>query len=136
MWNGPASRRATNGSRHFYGFAPIRPQDAIFAMDAGYIEDPGEDSQGFRVMAERSALADWYKDGGIASIFPAAAEPWWREFQATRGLDLSTDREREARLKPLGATWILLPAYARTAFACPYHNAAVRVCRLGASSHY
>ena len=107
------------------------PEDAIFAMDAGYIEDPGEDSQGFRVMAERSALADWYKDGGIASIFPSAAEPWWREFQATRSLDLSSDSEREARLKPLGATWILLPALASTAFACPYRNAAVRVCQLG-----
>ena len=77
----------------------------------------------FSRMAERSALADWYKDGGVASIFPAAAEPWWREFQATRGVDRATDQEREARLKPLGATWILLPVHASTAFACPYRNA-------------
>jgi hypothetical protein len=108
------------------------PENAVFAMDAGYIEDPGEDSQGFRAVAERSALADWYKDGGVASIFPAAAEPWWRELQATRGVDRTTDQEREARLTPLGATWILLPVQASTAFPCPYRNRAVRVCRLRA----
>jgi hypothetical protein len=112
------------------------PPDAVFAMDSGYIEDPGEDSQGFRAMAERSALADWYKDGGIAAIFPAAAEPWWRELQSTRGLDRATDRERRLRLKSLGATWILLPSIllpgqAGTALDCPYRNAAVRVCKLG-----
>jgi hypothetical protein len=128
-WPGLAPRN--QWQQAFLWIRAHTPEDAIFAMDAGYIEDPGEDSQGFRGMAERSALADWYKDGGVASIFPAAGEPWWREFQATRGLDSSTDREREVRLKPLGASWILLPAYARTAFACPYRNAEVRVCRLG-----
>jgi hypothetical protein len=128
-WPGRAPRN--QWEQAFLWIRANTPQNAIFAMDSGYIEDRGEDSQGFRVIAERSALADWYKDGGVASIFPAAAEPWWREFQATHGVDRASDREREARLGPLGATWLLLPTTASTRLECPYHNAAVRVCRLG-----
>lgn len=108
------------------------PQDAIFALDADYIEYPGEDSQGFRAIAERSMLADWYKDGGIASEFPAAQAAWQREVRATEGLNRDTDTERLSRLLPLGATWIVLPVQAKTGFICPYRNVAVQVCRLPA----
>jgi hypothetical protein len=106
------------------------PQDAIFALDNDYIEGPGEDAQGFRATAERSAVADWFKDGGIASNFPQAAAPWWRGSQATEKLNGATDGERLARLQPLGVTWIVLPATASTGFPCPFSNAGVRVCRL------
>jgi hypothetical protein len=128
-WAGRAPRN--QWEQAFLWVRANTPRNAIVAMDADYIADSGEDAQGFRAIAQRSALADWYKDGGVASIFPSAAAPWWRDLQATRGLDRATDREREERLKPLGATWLLLPANAATVFACPYHNAAVRVCRLG-----
>ncbi len=59
------------------------PEDAIFALDNDYIEWPGEDAQGFRATAERSAVADYFKDGGIASNFRLAAIPWWQGSQAT-----------------------------------------------------
>lgn len=107
------------------------PKDAVFALDSRYIESDGEDAQSFRATAERSAIADWYKDGGIASMFPPAQELWWNEVQATEGLDRATDGERLARLAPFGVNWILLPATARTSLPCPYANRAVRVCRLG-----
>jgi hypothetical protein len=106
------------------------PEDAIFALDNDYIESEGEDAQGFRATAERSAVADWFKDGGIASNFPQAAAPWWRGSQATEKLNGATDAERLARLQPLGVTWIVLPAQASTGFPCPFINASVRVCRL------
>jgi hypothetical protein len=106
------------------------PPDAIFALDNDYIESPGEDSQGFRATAERSAVADWFKDGGIASNFRQAAEPWWQGAQATFRLNQATDAERQARLLPLGATWVVLPVEAGTGLPCPYRNARVRVCRL------
>jgi hypothetical protein len=106
------------------------PGDAIFALDNDYIEGAGEDAQGFRATAERSAVADWFKDGGIASNFPQAAAPWWRGSQATEKLNGATDGERLAKLTPLGVTWIVLPAQANTGFPCPYTNASVRVCRL------
>ena len=107
------------------------PKDAVFALDAGYIENSGEDSQSFRATADRSTIADWYKDGGVASMFSAAQESWWNEVRATENLDEETDAERVARLAPFGVSWILLPVSARTSLPCPYANRAVRVCRLG-----
>jgi len=90
------------------------PDNAIFALDNDYMENPGEDAQGFRASAERSAVADWYKDGGIASNFPQAALPWLQGSQATEHLNSATDAQRLARLKPFGVTWIVLPAEAST----------------------
>jgi hypothetical protein len=109
------------------------PGNAIFALDNDYIESAGEDAQGFRAIAERSAVADWYKDGGIASNFPQAALPWWQGSKATEHLNSATDAQRLARLKPFGATWIVLPAEASTGFPCPFINARVRVCRVAVS---
>jgi hypothetical protein len=109
------------------------PGNAIFALDNDYIESPGEDAQGFRASAERSAVADWYKDGGIASNFPQAAIPWWQGSNATEHLNSATDEQRLARLKPFGVTWIVLPAEAGTGFPCPFINARVRVCRVAVS---
>lgn len=106
------------------------PADAIFALDADYIESPGEDAQGFRATAERSCVADWYKDGGIAAMFPAAAALWQRQLPATTNLNREPDAVRIARLRPFAASWIVLPAASRTAFLCPYRNRQVQVCRL------
>jgi hypothetical protein len=112
------------------------PSDAIFALDNDYIESPGEDAQGFRATAERSAVADWFKDGGIASNFPEAAALWWQGSIATQQLNHASDERRLARLQPLGVTWIVLPAEATTGFPCPFTNARVRICRLsGALLH-
>jgi hypothetical protein len=112
------------------------PTDAIFALDSDYIESPGEDAQGFRATAERSAVADWFKDGGIASNFPEAAALWWQGSTATEQLNQASDEQRLARLLPLGVSWIVLPVQASTGFPCPFTNARVRVCRLsGALLH-
>ena len=107
------------------------PENAIFALDNDYIESPGEDAQGFRAIAEHSAVPDYFKDGGIASNFPQAASAWWQGSQATAQLNLASDQQRLDRLKPLGVTWIVLPAQTATGFPCPYINRSVRVCRLG-----
>jgi hypothetical protein len=109
------------------------PSDAVFALDSDYIEGAGEDAQGFRATAERSTVADWFKDGGIASNFRQAASPWWQGSQATYQLNSATDEQRWARLRPLGVSWIILPAEANTGFPCPFINARVRVCRLAVS---
>jgi hypothetical protein len=112
------------------------PKNAAFALDNDYIEWPDEDAQGFRATAERSAVADYFKDGGIASNFRQAAIPWWEGSQATAHLNGATDEQRLARLRPLGVAWIVLPAQANTAFPCPFINASVRVCQLsGALLH-
>ena len=108
------------------------PTDALFALDADYINAAGEDAQCFRAIAERSALADYSKDGGEASIAPALTEEWVRDQQAQTGMDAraTTDPQRLEALQPLGVSWVVLGPAATTKFDCPYRNEAVAVCRL------
>jgi hypothetical protein len=108
------------------------PKDALFALDADYINARGEDAQCFRAIAERSVLPDYSKDGGEASIAPELTEAWKAGQAAQQGLSAAatTDAERVARLAPLGVTWMVLQAGAETRLDCPYANAAVKVCRL------
>jgi hypothetical protein len=132
-WPGMAPRN--KWQRAFLWIRSHTPKDAVFALDNDYIESPGEDAQGFRASAERSAVADWFKDGGIASNFPQAAMPWWQGSQATAQLDHATDDQRLTRLRPLGVTWVVLSAQARTDLVCPFRNERVRVCRLDPLLH-
>jgi hypothetical protein len=127
-WPGLAPRN--RWQQAFLWIGANTPKDAIFALDNDYIEGAGEDAQGFRATAERSAVADWYKDGGIASNFRQAALPWWQGSQATAQLNGATDQQRLARLRPFGVSWIILPVQAKTDFPCPFTNARVRVCQL------
>jgi hypothetical protein len=108
------------------------PKDALFAMDADYINKPGEDAQCFRAIAERSALPDYSKDGGEAAITPALAAEWNTGQRIQTKLSEQSDEERIAALRPAGVNWIVLEEKARTSFTCAYANAAVKVCRLPA----
>ncbi len=108
------------------------PVHAVFAMDARYItRGKGEDAQCFRAIAERSALPDYSKDGGEAAITPALVDAWVAGQSAQGGLDVATDAERAARLRPLGADWVVLGRSSQTGWACPYVNQTVEVCRVG-----
>jgi hypothetical protein len=106
------------------------PVDAVFALDAHYVSLPGEDAQTFRAIAERSALADYSKDGGETAITPALTPAWLIGQAAQTGLNAATDAARIAALRPLGVGWIILPSTSRTSFVCDYANWAVKVCRL------
>jgi hypothetical protein len=108
------------------------PKDALFALDADYINAPGEDAQCFRAIARRSALADYSKDGGEASIAPILTADWVRDQAAQQALSApsTTDAQRLSALRPLGVTWLLLESAAATRLQCPYANSAVKLCRL------
>jgi len=106
------------------------PRDALFALDAKYVNEDGEDAQTFRAIALRSALPDFSKDGGEAAITPALAALWQPAAIAQTHLYAATDAARDTRILPLGATWIVLHSSARTAHPCPYDNGAIKVCRL------
>jgi hypothetical protein len=129
----PGMRPRNQWQQAFLWIRANTPVDAVFALDNDYIESTGEDAHGFRACAERSMVADWFKDGGIASNFRPAAKPWWQGAQATARLNEMDDPERLSRLASLGATWIVLPREAASAFSCPFVNARVRVCRLAIS---
>jgi len=106
------------------------PRDALFALDAKYVNTNGEDAQTFRATALRSALPDYSKDGGEASITPALAPTWQPAADAQRDLSQLNDTTRDARLRPFGITWMVLHANAQTAHPCPYVNRTVKVCSL------
>jgi hypothetical protein len=106
------------------------PRDAFFALDAKYTSAVGEDAQSFRAIAERSALPDFSKDGGEASITPGLTAAWIAGQQAQKDLSMQTDSERLARLRPLKVDWLVLQQGATTGFDCLYRNDVVMVCRL------
>lgn len=126
----PGSQPANRWTQAFRWIRNNTPEDALFALDADYISMPGEDAQCFRAIAERSALPDFSKDGGEASINPALTGEWHVGQTAQRRLSQENDTMRRIALQPTGVNWIVLQAYAQTGFVCPYTNEAVKVCRL------
>ena len=115
------------------GFVWIRsntPVEATVALDANYIDQPGEDAQNFRAVAERSSIPDYAKDGGIAAIDPALTPEWTAGQMMQNGLASASDRQRRAKLASARANWIVLPAISPTSLDCPYQNRSMKVCRL------
>jgi Domain of unknown function (DUF6798) len=106
------------------------PQGAVFAADPNLEFNDGADMQGFRATTERSLLANNKDQGVAAGVNPAIAGIWAKQRDAQIGIDTMSDAEREAKLKPLGVTWLLLRADAKTSFACPFENAVAKVCEL------
>jgi len=118
------------------GFLWIRqnaPSDALFALDAKYISANGEDSQNFRAIAERSALPDYSKDGGLASITPKLARQWSYGENIQTDLDIESDSTRAAKLARTSASWLVLSSDAHTELNCPYANQSMKVCRIAES---
>ena len=127
----PGAAPANAWERAFLWVRTNTPQDALFALDARYItRGHGEDAQCFRAIAERSALPDYSKDGGEASITPELTGAWMQGQTAQTNLEAESDADRLAALHPLDVTWIVLERSSPTAFACPYRNERVKVCRL------
>ena len=130
QWELPGADPVNAYEQAFVWVRTHTPVDAVLAADADYTNAPGEDAQMFRASAKRTVLPDGAKDGGIASVVPALADAWKRGSDMQTGIAAATDMERLARVRPLGATWMLLPTTAPTAFDCPYRNAVAKVCRL------
>ena len=113
------------------------PVDALFALDPHYETLPDEDYHGFRALAERSALADYEKDGGMAARVPRLAPRWLSEVTALNGWRHFQPADFTRLKNDFGVTWIVLSrddvlfsAPPSDALACPYSNEQLRVCRL------
>jgi hypothetical protein len=113
------------------------PVDSYFALDPHYETLPGEDSHGFRALAERSVLADYEKDAGMAARVPSLAPRWLREVTALNGWQNFQAPDFQRLRRNLGVSWVVLSrADAQfsnpdpTFMICPYANADVKVCRL------
>jgi Dolichyl-phosphate-mannose-protein mannosyltransferase len=131
-------RRSTNA--WVQAFAWIRnntPEDALFAIDPHYETLPREDQHGFRALAERSVLADYEKDAGMAARVPSLAPRWLREVKALDGWRTFQLRDFARLQKDFGVNWIVLSRADKeysvqdsVTLTCAYENDEVKVCRL------
>jgi hypothetical protein len=112
------------------------PTDAVFAVDSHYFKDPESDVHGFRAVSERSALADYYKDGGVVSLFPALADEWKQMSSATYGLNhFSSAQFRQLQQEYPEVTWTVIHGDAPAGLSCPYRQRGYEVCRLPSREH-
>jgi hypothetical protein len=110
------------------------PSDAVFAVDSHYFKDEGTDVHGFRAVSERSALADYYKDSGVVSLFPDLATEWKQMSSATFGLNRFTESDF-ARLKreyPV-VSWTVVHGSAPAGLVCPFQKQGYAVCQMPAT---
>jgi hypothetical protein len=106
------------------------PQNAVFALDPYYIELPGEDQHGFRGIAQRSVLADHFKDSGVVSLFPQLAPEWAREQQAQQNWPRFQLADFQQLAERYPVSWVVLQTAPKRGLLCPYSNAAVAVCKI------
>ncbi len=126
----PEAAPKNEWARAFVWVRENTPVDTVFALDPDFMQLQGEDTTGFRCLAQRSRLADLSKDSGAVSMFPPLAEQWWAEVQAQtpwkdfRAADFS-------RLKSkYGASWVIVQQPGTIGLDCIYQNSAVCVCRI------
>ncbi len=111
------------------------PVDALFALDPGHMELPGEDENGFRARAQRSMLADLVKDKGAASMFPPLSVLWAEQIADQRNWKQFGKEDFERLRQKYGVSWVVVqqpgpPENGPAGLECPYENSAVRVCRI------
>ena len=109
------------------------PSDAVFAVDSRYFKDEPVDVHGFRSISQRSALADYYKDGGVVSLFPDLADEWKHMSDATYGLNRFSRTQFESLRKQYPeVSWTVVHGTPPTGLDCPYQRDSFEVCRMPA----
>jgi hypothetical protein len=127
-WPGVAPKNAW--AQAFVWSRQNTPVDAVFALDPGFMQLPGEDATGFRCLAQRSRLADTAKDSGAVSMFPPLAEIWWAQVQAqTPWRNFRADDFLRLKNR-YGVSWVVVQQPGVAGLECAYQNSAVRVCRI------
>jgi hypothetical protein len=107
------------------------PEDAVFAVDSRYFMQDVTDQHGFRALSARSALADYYKDGGAVAIFPFLAPEWKQMSDATYGLNHFSRAQFEYLRKEYPeVSWTVIHGAAPAGLDCPYQRDSFEVCRL------
>lgn len=107
------------------------PQDAYFALDPTYLVRPDEDQHGFRAFAQRSMMADFYKDAGVVTLFPSVAERWQKETRARANWNNFALADFVKLRDDYGVTWVVLEKPLKVPLSCPYQNERIAVCRIG-----
>jgi len=106
------------------------PEGAVFALDSRYLAVNGVDVHGFRALSERSALADYYKDGGVVAIFPNLATEWKQMSDATSGLNRFNAEQFTRLAHEYPVTWTVIHGSAPDGMYCPYDQHGYAVCQI------
>jgi hypothetical protein len=107
------------------------PPSAVFAVDSRYFKDPMIDVHGFRAISGRSALADYFKDGGVVSLFPNLANEWKQMTNATYGLNhFSATQFQYLEHEYPQVSWTVIHGPAPAGMDCPYQQRSYSVCRM------
>ncbi len=107
------------------------PTDALFALNPRYMGLPGEDTHGFRAIAERSRLADYDKDSGAVTMFPQLLPAWERDQQLLAGWNRFGLEDFKKLRRETGVSWVVLERPV-AGLVCPHINQTVRVCTIPA----
>jgi hypothetical protein len=126
----PGSDPRNDWVRAFLWVRDNTPIDAYFALDPNHLALAGEDQHGFRVLAERSRLADNVKDSGAVTMFPKLANTWLEQTRALQGWKNFTAVDFEHVKQGYGVDWVVLQTPLRANLTCPYQNLTVAVCRI------
>jgi hypothetical protein len=124
------SNQQNDWSRAFVWIRRNTPPDAFFALDPLLMRIPGEDTHGFRAIAQRSMLADATKDAGAVSMFPELAYDWQTQVESARGWKHFQLQDFKRLQYQYGVGWIVLQQPGVPGLSCPYSNKEVVVCQL------
>ena len=114
-------------------FAWVRthtPEDAVFALDPGYLQVPGEDHHSFRALAERSSLVDGMKDAAVVTQVPILAATWVEQLAEQKGWATWSEGDFAHLAATTPVSWVVVAPAQSAGLNCPYQNATVAVCRL------
>jgi len=136
-----------SGNQWVQAFQWVRentPKDAFFALDPYHMDRPGEDSHGFRALAERSMLADQVKDPAVVSVLITAnklladkfedhsgvAAAWHEQVTALRNWKNFRIEDFHRLKEQFGVDWVVIEGPPVNGLTCLYENKAVKVCRI------
>ncbi|HEU5350467.1 MAG TPA: DUF6798 domain-containing protein [Terracidiphilus sp.] len=127
----PGQRTANPWLQAFRWIRHNTPQNAYFAIDPHYESDPGEDWHSFRALAERSVLADAYKDGATVTKMPSIANIWETQVRAQDGWNHFQLADFERLKTQFGVNWVMVSyPHPPAGLNCLWHNASLTVCRV------
>jgi hypothetical protein len=126
----PSTVSANPWLQAFAWISQNTPIGAYFALDPQYLAAPGEGFHSFRALAERSQLADGYKDAAVVTQVPTLAQAWQRQQLAQAGWLRFQLADFERLKAEFGVDWALVSYPAPLGLGCEWHNRALAVCRI------
>lgn len=106
------------------------PMQAIFALPPYVMDAPGEDSHGFRALAERSMLADYTKDAGLSVFSVELANQWHDQVHSMDGWEKFSASDFHRLRERYDVNWVMVSRNHPAVLDCPYQNEVVRVCQV------